>query len=39
LVFEENSMLESVVFRPLLSEVSKKPLYMPLYVCVKAVYW
>ena len=34
-----NSILWSVVFIPLLSEESKKTLYMPLYVCVKAMYW
>jgi len=38
--FEENSILWSVVVRPLLSEeVIKEPLHMPLYVCVKSVYW
>jgi len=35
----ENSIIWSVVFRPLLIEESKKPLYMSLYVGVKAVYW
>ena len=39
LELEANSILWAVEFRHLLSEESKKPQYMPLYVCVKAVYW
>ena len=33
--FEVNSILWAVVFRPVLSEESKKTLYMALYVCVR----
>ena len=36
---ESNSILWAVVLRPVLSEESKEPRYMPLYVCVKAMYW